>query len=373
MSTNGINVSAIERDLANVWRDEAIAGDEEGAAVTRARVLTLLVYSDNESAGQELADTIAAVTEQHPCRALVMTVDPQAPASSATASVAASCRVQGPRSKQLSCETVNFGASGEGVKELPSAVAQLLAPDVPVFLWWRSSKEVDDYNLLHLIPMTDRVIIDSSRAASPRAELNKLAGILRGNPAWTGITDFTWQRLTPWREMIASFFDGPDHRPYLDRVDRVTVQYTPGERSSDISARAMLLVSWLAERLGWRLDAAASSRDGDENHFVFRAGDRGVAVRFIPVQRHGLEGLISSVRLDVTGEPSATFSVTRAERNRLASEAAVGGRPTVSRVTAYRSRTEAELLAGELGILGRDRLYEAAVAIAGEMGAVKDE
>src|SRR6185369_15312588 len=174
---SGINVSAIEREMANIWREEAV-GDDEERTVTRARVLTLLVYSDDESAGAELGETLGIVTQQHPCRALVMTVNPQAAESTASASVSASCHDQGPRSKQLSCEQVDFTATGDGVHELPSAVAQLLAPDVPVFLWWRSSKEVDDYNLTHFVSMADRVIVDTLRSHSPREDLTRLAGTL---------------------------------------------------------------------------------------------------------------------------------------------------------------------------------------------------
>lgn len=366
---SGISVSQIERDLAEVWREEAVGEDEE-RAVTRARVLTLLVYTDDESAGAQLHDTLGTVTETHPCRALVMTVNPQAAVASATASVSAACRIQGPRSKQLRCEQVDFSASGAGVKELPSAVAQLLAPDVPVFLWWRSSKEVDDYNLEHLVPMADRVILDTARTHSPRSDLIKIDALVRANVALTSFTDFTWQRLTPWREMFASFYDGADHRPYLDRVDRLTIQYVGSDRSEDISARALLLACWLAERLGWQLDEAASAADNERERFVFRAGDREVVVRFIRVTRPGLEGLISSARLEVSSEPTASFSVTRAERNRLASEVMLDRKLHSSRVLAYSSKTEVELLTTELGILGRDKLYEAAVAIAARMGAI---
>lgn len=366
---NGISISAIERDLANTWREEAVGEDEE-RSVTRARVLTLLVYSDDESAGSELRDTIETVTETHPCRALVMTVDPTAAESSSSANVTAACRIQGPRSKQLSCEHVDFTATGAAVKELPSAVAQLLAPDVPVFLWWRSSKEVDDYNLDHLVSMADRVVVDTSRSHHPRQDFVKLHHIMRDNKRTATFTDFTWQRLTPWREMLASFYDVPENHEYLDRVDRLTIQYVADDRSDDISPRAVLLACWLAERLGWALDADASAKDGDDDRFVFRAVGREVVARFIRVARSGLEGLISSVRLEASGEKPATFSVTRAERHRLASESVLEGKMTASRVTAYHSKGEGELLSTELGILGHDYLYEAAIAIAAQIGGV---
>jgi glucose-6-phosphate dehydrogenase assembly protein OpcA len=368
---SGINISAIERELAGIWREEA-ESDTEERAVTRARVLTLLVYGDAASTGSSyLEEVLHTVSEAHPLRALVMAVDRAAAVSAASAAVSAACQVQGPRSKQVTCEQVTFTASGKAAESLPSAAAQLLAPDVPVVLWWRDVPDVEDYVFNHLAPMSDRVIIDSSVSTSPRDDLVKLAKTLRENPTWTAVTDFTWQRLTPWREMFASFYDGADHRPYLDRVDRLTIEYVESPATRDISVRAVLLACWLADRLGWQLDAGASTHDDDDNRFVFRAGDREVVARFVPVVRPELEGLISSARLEASTEPQATFSITRAERNRVASEVVLDGRVHASRTITYHTRSEAELLSTELGILGHDRLYEAAVAIAGQMGAVR--
>ncbi len=369
---SGLSVAAIERELANVWREEAAAEGEE-RAVTRARVATLLVYDDASTPRAALDDVLYNVTESHPARALVMRVDRGAEASDVSAAVVASCRVQGPRSKQLSCEQVNFDAAGKGAEELPSAVAQLLAEDVPVFLWWRAVPDLDDYVFNRLVRMTDRVIFDSSISTSPRDDMMRLAKTLRENPSWISATDFTWQRITPWREMFASFYDSAEYRPYLDRVDRLTIQYNASTETEDISPRAVLLTAWFAERLGWALDADASSHDGDDNRFVFRTGDREIVTRFVAVQRPGLEGLISSVRLEATAEPRATFSATRAERNQIASEAVLDGKVSASRVLSYRPSSEAELLSKELGIVGHDKLFEAAVAIAGEMGAVREE
>jgi glucose-6-phosphate dehydrogenase assembly protein OpcA len=364
-----LNIGAIERELAHVWREEAMGEDEERAD-TRARVLTLLVYNDDPDAEQSINETLMRVTEMHPARALVMTVDRAAAEPSVTAAVTAYCQVQGPRAKQVCCEQVTFRAAGPAVNDLPSAVAQLLAEDVPVYLWWRALPDINDYVFNHLVQMADRVIIDLAGSVHPRGDLVRLAKVLEANPHWTHLTDFTWQRLTPWRQMFASFYDVAEYRPYLDRVDEVTIEYVPQAGTHNISARAVLLASWLAERLDWKLDAAASDADGDENLFEFTAGARAIRVRFTPVERDGMDGLISSVSLGVSGEPAASFVVSRAGRHQLASQVTINGVVHGSRVLAYSAKREAELLATELGILARDRLYEQAVAIAAQMGAV---
>lgn len=370
-ASTSISVSALERDLNNLWREEAsVVGDEEQRAVTRARVLNLLVYNDASGRRVDLDEAIAAVTERHPARALVMWVDRSAENAYLSAAVTSYCQTQGARAKQVTCEQVTFDAGGEAVNELPSAIAQLLTPDVANYLWWRDVPDIDDYLFNHLVRMVDRVIIDVTRTDTPREEYVKLAKVMRENPKWVAISDFTWQRLTPWRQVFASFYDVAAYQPYLERVDSLTIEYDPHEGQTDIAPRALLLGCWIAERLGWKLDSRAS-RDDDQNHFIFRAGDRKVEMQFNPIHREGMDGLVASATLGVSSEPTASFRVARAGRHHLASDATLEGRTHAGRTLGYKPMSEQELLSSELSILAHDRLYEAAVAIAGELGAVR--
>jgi glucose-6-phosphate dehydrogenase assembly protein OpcA len=244
---------------------------------------------------------------------------------------------------------------------------------VPVFVWWRSVPDVENYVLQHLARMADRVVFDSTISSYPRRGFPRLARLLKEDPNFPAVTDFAWQRLTPWREMVASFYDMPDHRPYLDRVDSLRIEYHPHSATSDITSRAILFASWLAERLQWTLDKDASSNDGDDNRFVFRKGDREIVTTFVPVVRAGFEDLLASATLSARGDDSAEFRVTRSEIKQLASEIRFRGAVHTSRVLSYRSKSEAELLATELGIAGHDRLYEAALKIAGQIASVSVE
>lgn len=367
----GINIGAVERELAAIWSEEA-SGDasHEERAVTRARVLTLVVYGDKKDFAPDFDEIIADISNLHPARAIVLQADRSGTGNGATSHVTAVCRVQGPRSKQVTCEQVTFAAEGAAINDLPSGVAQLLAPDTPVFVWLLGIPEPGDYVFNHLLPMADRVILDSSGSTHPGSDLVKLAATFREHPHWTSLTDFTWQRLTPWREMLANFYDGTDHRPYLDRVDTVTVEYHPHVGVAGITPRSMLLVAWLAERLGWTIDTDASRQDGDTDVFTFSAPNGPVTVHFVPVEDASMDGLLSSITLSAGTAPTAEFSVRREARSRLSSAIVLDGRKHVSRLLAYRSRTTGELLSTELGIQRRDVLYEAALAVAGLMGEV---
>jgi glucose-6-phosphate dehydrogenase assembly protein OpcA len=369
----GINIGAVERELAAIWREEA-AGDasHEERAVTRARVLTLIVYGDKKDYSSDFDEIIADISNMHPARAIVLQPDRSGTGNGATSHVTAVCRVQGPRSKQVTCEQDTFAAQGEAIHDLPSGVAQLLAPDTPVFVWLLGIPEPGDYVFNHLLPMADRVILDSSSSTHPGSDLVKLAATFRDHPHWTSLTDFTWQRLTPWREMLANFYDGMDHRPYLDRVDTVTIEFNPHEGVPGITPRSMLLSAWLAERLGWTIDTDASRQDGDTSVFTFSSPKGPVTIRFVPVVHEAMDGLLASITLTASTAPNAEFTVRRVTRSRLSSVIVLEGRQHASRVLAYRSRTVGELLSTELGIQRRDVLYEAALAVAGQMGEVDE-
>jgi hypothetical protein len=69
------------------------------------------------------------------------------------------------------------------------------------------------------------------------------------------VVDLAWLRSTPWRERVAATFD-PEHlRQDLWSISSVRIRHHP-----DSAASAVLLVGWLASRLGWKLDTLS---DGD--------------------------------------------------------------------------------------------------------------
>src|SRR5215471_6978063 len=205
----GINVGEIEGQLKSLWHDEESLAEESGNAVTRARVLNLLVYVDSSDEAKNLDDVLTETTSRHPARALVMMVDRKAKERDLKAWVSAKCQTRG-TGKQVCCEQVTFDAKGDIESELPSAINPLLAPDLPVFLWWRAIPDLDDSMFAHLVEMSDRVVIDSAECQNPRRDLVKLSEVFRKRPDWLAISDFNWARLTIWRTLFASFYDVPD-------------------------------------------------------------------------------------------------------------------------------------------------------------------
>src|SRR5882724_10464844 len=312
-SSKGIDIGKIEAQLKSLWQDEKSEDGKESHAVTRARVLNLLVYVDSEDEAKTLDDTLTETTTRHPARALVMIVDKNAAKQDLQAWVSSRCQLQGPSGKQICCEQVTFQVKGDLAKELPSAVNPLLAPDLPVFLWWSAVPSLKDPIFSRLAEMSDRIIIDSADFTNPRKDIATLGHVLKQHAGEVGVSDFNWARLTQWRTLFASFYDVPDYRSYLDRVNELVIEYAPRTTGSDdISTRALLLAGWLADSLGWKLDTESSASDGDNKLFAFTTGDRSIALRFTPVERSpDLLGRIARATLQVRGEGSACFSVER--------------------------------------------------------------
>ena len=91
------------------------------------------------------------------------------------------------------------------------------------------------------------------------ADLRRLAGVV--GTVEPAVSDCAWGRLTPWRELLAALFGGPQPRPALDRAcwSRVdSVEPTAGQE----------LVGWFASRLGWEL--AEVDQAGDELAAAYR-------------------------------------------------------------------------------------------------------
>ncbi len=68
------------------------------------------------------------------------------------------------------------------------------------------------------------------------------------------VVDLAWLRSTPWRERVAATFDPAAFRPQLRTISGVTIRHHP-----ESGAAGLLLVGWLASRLGWETSAL---RDG---------------------------------------------------------------------------------------------------------------
>jgi glucose-6-phosphate dehydrogenase assembly protein OpcA len=179
-------------------------------------------------------------------------------------------------------------------------------------------------------------------------------------------SDLNWGRLTAWRTLLASFWDVPDYRPHLERIDRVRVEYDPPDVApEEIAPKALLALGWIATRLGWAVEGAGV-REDNSTHFLLRAGSREVRAEMLATERiEACDGMLVSV---VLSAESAEFRVSITDdRKRLETEATIDGARTIGRVLSYEQKTEGQRLSRELSLLKRDVIYEEALLCAAQL------
>jgi glucose-6-phosphate dehydrogenase assembly protein OpcA len=369
-AAKGVEVDRIERELASMWSDAGDAdADASSAGVTRACMLNLVVYTTPADDRDRLDDVLDEVNETHPGRTLVLVANREAATPGLDAYVSMRCRVLGGTGKQICGEQVTIDAAGPLVETASTAVAPLLVPDVPVYLWWKDIPHDEDPLFDRLSRMADRVVIDAAAFDHPCADLLRLAAMIGEQAPRLRVSDITWGRLTVWRTVLASFWDVPDYRPLLEGIERVTITYRPPAAApGEVAPKALLIAGWLASRLGWDVERGRLSAGGEVADCQLRAQARAVVMRFERDNTGaGNDGRLVSVALSC-GAGAATFSVAlRDNDTRLVTEARVGSTRSLGRVLPYEVRGDGEYLGRELAILRRDTIYEAAVARASQL------
>jgi glucose-6-phosphate dehydrogenase assembly protein OpcA len=368
-STKGIDVGKIEKELAAMWRpaDAAGLGSNAESGVTRACALNLLVYATAAEDRAEIDEMLDVVNEQHPGRTLVLLADREATVPGLEAYVSTRCRRLGGSGRQVCGEQVTIEAAGARVETVASAISPLLVPDVPVFLWWKDIPHEDDTLFNRMTAMSDRVVIDSSCFDNPHKDLQRLHKIIREQRQSMTASDLNWGRLTAWRTLVASFWDVPDYRPYLDSLDSVTVEYdSPDVAPQEIAPKALLIVGWISSRLGWDIVEASGGAEESGADFQLSAGGRKIRVVMRPTTRTGqADGMLVSLKLSATG---AEFHVALSDdREKLETGASIDGKLSVGRLLSYEQKSEGQRLSRELSLLRRDAVYESALDCAARL------
>ncbi len=364
----GIDAAKLERELNAMWAGMSAPEGERGSAgVVRACVLNLVVYAEGPEGRAEVDDLLAEVVEHHPCRAIVLSAERGAVEPRLDAFVSTRCQLSSRGSKRICGEQITIEAAGPAVETASSAVAPLLVPDVPVFLWWKDIPHYDDKLFTRLAGMADRVVIDSASFDRPHEDLRRLAALLEGGRM--RLSDLNWGRLTSWRELVAGFWDVAEYRASLAAVEKIVIEYDPPDHAhQEIAPKALLALGWLASSLGWEVEDKGSTFEENRARFILRDGGRRIeAVLAATDDAAGRDGRLTS--LTVATEAGDEFFVELLlEERRLRTGARTrGGCHTCARVLGYEARTEGARLSAELDILSRDVVYESAVGAAARL------
>jgi len=360
------NVGEIEAGLSAMWRSAAKASGAE-TSVTHASALTLLVYVDCEKAAEEVSNMLAEVTLQNPCRAVVMVMDPEGTPPGLMASVSAHCHLAAEGEKQICSEQITLHARGETGPELASVVLPLTISGLPIYLWWRAEDFAMAAYFDQIERVTQHVIVDSARFAATGADMRALAAWSKKHSGRIRLSDLNWARTTPWREVMAQCFDSPDRRPYLYRIRELRIEYEmESVRLTTQRAQSLLLTAWLATRLGWEFQRAESRGENMPRALYFQSDGREVKVeRVLRKVQGGGTGVCFSFVMEADG---ARFSFSRGPDGKVVQTVAeVPGLPPIGRTVRIEAGDEVEILNDELMLVGRDHVYEEALALVARM------
>ncbi|MEO7908314.1 MAG: glucose-6-phosphate dehydrogenase assembly protein OpcA [Roseiflexaceae bacterium] len=376
-----IDIRAIERELNDLWKQLAEdANAEKQQTVTRTCVLNLIVVTGGGRAAEQATATVARLTERHPNRAFVISAAPNARKDVLDAWVQTHCQMPSPGRPQVCGEQITIEARGTAVDRVAGTLLPLLVPDVPVMLWWPRGEPADDPRFLKFANMVDRVIVDSATFAAPEAGLARLAALLNPDPsttsknteertehggqsgAGTTISDLSWSRLTPWRELTAQFFDAPALVPHLAEITRVTVDYEARAGEAADRSQALLLVGWLAARLGWRTGSPPSEQPDSTTLYLISATGEPIAVELRPAapaddaldRLSGLAIECRRARFTIARDDTPDCAVARSE---------IAGMQPIQRKVRLERLDEAELIGEELRLLGHDQTFEAVLKV----------
>src|SRR5215218_1756601 len=226
----GIDAAKLERELNAMWAEMSAPEGENGSAgVVRACVLNLVVYAEGAAERAEVDDMLSEVVERHPCRAIVLAAERGAEEPRLEAFVSTRCQLSSRGAKRICGEQITIEAAGPAVDTASTAVAPLLVPDVPVFLWSKDIPHYEDKLFTRLAGMADHVVIDSASFDEPHADLLRLAHLLEGGRL--RLSDLNWGRLTSWRSLVAGFWDVADYRASLAQINKVVIEYDPPDRA----------------------------------------------------------------------------------------------------------------------------------------------
>jgi glucose-6-phosphate dehydrogenase assembly protein OpcA len=273
-SGQGTTPDAIEAAL----RELLVRVHAENDDFLPARVLNMIAFVDRDWSG-EIANRLRGVGRYHASRLVVLSYEPRRERLDARVMIV-SDPASAPGEVALLHETVVVELGDRHLDDLLTIADPLVVTDLPTLLW---SPHGHNEIVSELLALSQAVLLDSVDEPDALEALDRACEL--SEQAY--VVDLAWLRSTPWRERVAAAFDPAWLRRELRAISSVTVRHHPAS-----TAAAMLLVGWLASRLGWKNGSLVS--DGEALVASTDAGGREVAVRLEAapeLQVPGLEGL----------------------------------------------------------------------------------
>src|SRR3984885_13435873 len=247
---------------AAVWSEQGTTPDAIEAALRKllvqvhgenddflpARVLNMIAFVDLEWTG-EIANRLRGVGRYHASRLVVLAYEPRRKSLDARVMIASEA-ASAPGELAPLRETVVVRLGDRHLDDLLTIADPLVVTDLPTLLW---SPHGHPDTVDALLGLAQATLLDSIDEPDQRAAIDRAYELAQQ----VYVVDLAWLRSTPWRERVATVFDPHSMREELRRLSAVTVSHHPDSRVA-----ALLLVGWLASRLGWSLADSQLTGEG---------------------------------------------------------------------------------------------------------------
>ncbi len=344
-----VAVRDIEKALKQLWEDDQ--------ASTKASLVNFAIFSEDSGALEKNTEWIRKITSETACRAILIDADfDTANEPEINAWVTAHCHLQG-GAKSICSEQISFRLKGRMIGRMRNVIFAHLDSDLPLVFWWqgRLSKSLAyEPNVSHQI---DRLFVDSASwggGAAIAEEIDVLKQLITEREANVVINDLSWTRLLPFRKAIVSHFDDTRISSQLDGLDHIEVS---GDLISP--ATVLLLVSWIATSLEWKLQSS------DDDGFTFTNSEN-QARKVTLTQTHNGEEIDSLSWSGSAGEIALEFSDD--QRNYLSASVKIGSINDRDLIPAASTHCP-DLVMTQLARATRDEIYRSVLPMFRELAS----
>jgi hypothetical protein len=262
----------VEEELSHLWRMSADNLRTSQNINVRTSVLNLVICAPDLESAQRASKLMRDLLSTHIARFTLLVLDNRSDIPTGVSSwvTLRSFPIISDVMRH-NFEQVTLLISGEAVHSAAAIVQPLLKPDLPIYLLWLNDPPHNSPAFTDLVKLSTRVIVDSHTFFHAEAGIRQLSSFML-QEVDSAISDLNWGRVTPWRELVAQFFDVPEYRPYLAGVHLIEIEHavTPGghirTEQGDVSPdpiEALLLAGWLKTVLNWHLSSDISDNVTD--------------------------------------------------------------------------------------------------------------
>lgn len=353
-----VELARVEDELAVLWKEHTPSANLS-SPIPRASTLTLAVLCDINDTPASLSNLIGHIVSLTPARVILIVQSVDAPAEFET--WISTFTAPGAIGERMLGEQITFYARPRKYEGLNSAVLSLRMSGLPFVLYWRGQPDLDDRLFFELMNECDQILFDSSHFTARSERINQVIARLRREYDWVSFGDANWQRLLPWRELLAQFFDDPANLEYLNHNTALEVQFAAGAGGNQ--SQPMLMMAWLASILDWQVVRGSYRREGADRTAQFRedAHHVEILIRAVPAE-DAAPGELAGVILRAEGRVPAEFSITRARGGYVDCKATVGTKVS-ERIATLALPEEVTVVTMELTAPRRDRNYHRALQV----------